>query len=106
MYDKNSDISAEGIGKKLEKIFNDNIKKDSYIKIKSGIFSTKMELDSILRENEDAKIKVEKRKAEGDSNFHQQIENQIAYLYEQLESPSAFLFSTFILASSFSRKIE
>ena len=84
LYDKNSDISAEGIGKKLEKIFNDNIKKDSYIKIKSGIFSTKMEVDSILRENEDAKIKVEKRKAEGDSNFHQQIENQIAYLYEQL----------------------
>ena len=37
-----------------------------------------------MRENEDAKIKVEKRKAEGDSNFHQQIENQIAYLYEQL----------------------
>ena len=35
LYDKNSDISAEGIGKKLEKIFNDNIKKDSYIKIKS-----------------------------------------------------------------------
>ena len=84
LYDKNTDISAEGIGKKLEKIFNDNIKKDSYIKIKSGIFSTKMEVDSILRENEDAKIKVEKRKAEGDSNFHQQIENQIAYLYEQL----------------------
>ena len=84
LYDKNTDISAEGIGKKLEKIFNDNIKKDSYIKIKSGIFSTKMEVDSILRENEDAKAEVEKRKTEGDSNFHQQIENQIAYLYEQL----------------------
>ena len=62
LYDKNSDISAEGIGKKLEKIFNDNIKKDSYIKIKSGIFSTKMEVDSILKENEEVKAEVEKRK--------------------------------------------
>ena len=66
MYDKNSDISAEGIGKKLEKIFNDNIKKDSYIKIKSGIFSTKMEVDSILKENEEVKAEVEKRKLEGE----------------------------------------
>ena len=84
LYDKNSDISAEGIGKKLEKIFNDNIKKDSYIKIKSGIFSTKMEVDSILKENEEVKAEVEKRKVEGDINFHKQIGNQIAYLYEQL----------------------
>ena len=66
LYDKNSDISAEGIGKKLEKIFNDNIKKDSYIKIKSGIFSTKMEVDSILKENEEVKAEVEKRKLEGE----------------------------------------
>ena len=84
LYDKNSDISAEGIGKKLEKIFNDNIKKDSYIKIKSGIFSTKMEVDSILKENEEVKAEVEKRKVEGDINFHKQIGNQIANLYEQL----------------------
>ena len=48
LYDKNSDISAEGIGKKLEKIFNDNIKKDSYIKIKSGIFSTKIDRKSVV----------------------------------------------------------
>ena len=84
LYDKNSDISAEGIGKKLEKIFNDNIKKDSYIKIKSGIFSTKIEVDSILKENEEVKAEVEKRKVEGNTNFHKQIGNQISYLYEQL----------------------
>lgn len=84
LYDKNNDISAEGIGKKMEKIFNDNIKKDSYLKIKSGIFSTKMEVDSIIQENEQAKAELEKRKKEGDANFHEQIISQISNLYEQL----------------------
>ncbi len=84
LYDKNNDISAEGIGEKMEKIFNDNIKKDSYLKIKSGIFSTKMQVDSIIHENEQAKAELEKRKNEGDANFHEQIESQISNLYEQL----------------------
>ena len=29
LYDKNNDISADGIGKKMERIFNENVKKDS-----------------------------------------------------------------------------
>ncbi len=84
LYDKNNDISAEGIGKKLEGIFNENIKKDSYLKIKSGLFSTKMQVDSIIQENEQAKAEIEKRKNEGDANFQEQISNQISNLYEQL----------------------
>ena len=43
-----------------------------------------MEVDSILKENEEVKAEVEKRKVEGDINFHKQIGNQIANLYEQL----------------------
>ena len=84
LYDKNNDISAEGVGKKLEGIFNDNIKKDSYLKIKSGLFSTKMEVDSIIQENEEAKAALEKKKKEGDANFQEQISSQISNLYEQL----------------------
>ncbi|MFT5248530.1 MAG: hypothetical protein ACI93P_000243 [bacterium] len=84
LYDKNNDISAEGIGKKLEGIFNENIKKDSYLKIKSGFFSTKMQVDSILQENEEAKVALEKKKKEGDLDFQEQISNQIANLYKQL----------------------
>ena len=84
LYDKNNDISAEGIGKKLEGIFNENIKKDSYLKIKSGFFSTKKQVDSILQENEKAKATLEKKKKEGTLEFQEQISNQIANLYEQL----------------------
>jgi hypothetical protein len=84
LYDKNNDISAEGIGKKLEGIFNENIKKDSYLKIKSGFFSTKMQVDSILQENEEAKVALEKKNKEGDLDFQEQISNQIANLYKQL----------------------
>ena len=84
LYDKNNDISAEGIGKKLEGIFNENIKKDSYLKIKSGLFSTKMEVDSIIQENEEAKAALEKKKKDGDANFQEQISDQISNLYEQL----------------------
>ena len=84
LYDKNNDISAEGMGKKLEVIFNENIKKDSYLKIKSGFFSTKKQVDSILQENEEAKATLEKKKKEGTLEFQEQISNQIANLYEQL----------------------
>ena len=84
LYDKNNDISAEGIGKKLEGIFNENIKKDSYLKIKSGLFSTKVQVDSILQENEEAKAAMEKKKKDGDANFQEQISDQISNLYEQL----------------------
>jgi len=84
LYDKNNDISAEGIGKKLEVIFNENIKKDSYLKIKSGFFSTKKQVDSILQENEEAKAALEKKKKEGTLEFQEQISTQIANLYEQL----------------------
>jgi hypothetical protein len=84
LYDKNNDISAEGMGKKLEVIFNENIKKDSYLKIKSGFFSTKKQVDSILHENEEAKAASEKKKKEGTLEFQEQISNQIANLYEQL----------------------
>lgn len=84
LYDKNNDISADGLGKKLEKIFNDNVKKDSYLKIKSGFFSTKMEVDSIIQENEEAKAEYEKQKKDGNTQFQEQISNQISNLYEQL----------------------
>jgi len=84
LYDKNSDISAEGIGKELERIFNENVKTDSYLKIKSGIFSTKVQVDSIIKENEEAKEEYEKREENGNTDFQEQIKNKISNLYEQL----------------------
>ena len=54
------------------------------MKIKSGFFSTKKQVDSILQENEEAKAALEKKKKEGTLEFQEQISNQIANLYEQL----------------------
>lgn len=47
LYDKSKEVSADGLGKRLEKIFKENVKPDSYLKIKSGLFGTKVELDEI-----------------------------------------------------------
>lgn len=54
LYDKSNDGSMEALGKKLEAIFKENVKPDSYLKFKSGIFSQKIQIDSIIDENEEA----------------------------------------------------
>jgi len=54
LYDKNNGGSFEEIFEKMEKIFRDNVKPNSYIKIRSGLFSQKVQVDSILNANEDA----------------------------------------------------
>jgi len=47
LYDKSKDVSFEGFGKRLEKIFQENVKPDSYLKVKSGWFGTKVDLDEL-----------------------------------------------------------
>ena len=54
LYDKSNNGSLEAMGERLEAIFKENVKPDSYLKIKSGIFGTKMQLDSILEESDEA----------------------------------------------------
>lgn len=54
LYDKDNEGSIEALFKKLEGIFKENVKPDSYLKIKSGIFSQKVQVDSILNANKDA----------------------------------------------------
>lgn len=51
LYNKNNVSSVQSLVKKLEVIFKENIKPDSYIKVKSGWFSQKVEVDSILNAN-------------------------------------------------------
>ncbi|RZV60807.1 MAG: carboxypeptidase-like regulatory domain-containing protein [Flavobacteriaceae bacterium] len=84
LYDKSKDVSVDGVSDKMERIFKENIKPDSYLKIKSGIFSTKVQLDSIKVENKeesDAMVKVEDR---ADQKFQQEIKNRISELYTEL----------------------
>jgi len=53
LYDKESTISIEGFGERIETIFKKNVKPDSYLKIKSGIFSEKVQVDSVLTDIEE-----------------------------------------------------
>nr|WP_299339028.1 carboxypeptidase-like regulatory domain-containing protein [Allomuricauda sp.] len=48
LYDKKDIGSFEDLGERMEEMFKQNVKKDSYLKIKSGLFSQKVQVDSIL----------------------------------------------------------
>ncbi len=54
LYDKSNEGSMEALSDKMEAIFRANVKPDSYLKIKSGIFGEKVPLDSIFEEEEEA----------------------------------------------------
>jgi hypothetical protein len=83
LYDKNKDVSFDGVEKKLERIFKENVKPDSYLKIKSGIFGTKVQLDSLANEDENAKVVIEKS-SDHDKHFQQDVKDGISEIYEQL----------------------
>ncbi len=82
LYDKNNLGSTEELGERLETIFKENVKSNSYLKIKSGWFGQKVQVDSILAasEEEDAES-AEKPKNEG---FHSGKKYELGELYEQL----------------------
>ncbi len=54
LYDKNNLGDMDALSQRMEEIFKANVKPDSYLKIKSGIFGTKVQVDSILEQNEEA----------------------------------------------------
>ncbi len=90
LYDKNKDISMDAMGDKLERIFKENVKPDSYLKIKSGIFGTKVQLDSlenaeegISDDTETITVKVEDEN-KPHYGFQWHIRNRIYDLYEEL----------------------
>lgn len=55
LYDKNKEVSLEGFEEKFNTIIKKHIKRDSYFKIKSGIFGTKEDIDSTFFESYEAK---------------------------------------------------
>lgn len=61
LYNKSDVNSIEDLAQRMEKIFKANVKPDSYIKVKSGIFSQKMQVDSVIQEvDSEAEATVEK----------------------------------------------
>lgn len=83
LYDKSKDVSVDGLSERLEAIFKDNVKPNSYLKIKSGLFGTKVQLDSITANNEDAK-KVQEEITEDKRDVNAQMKSRISELYTQL----------------------
>lgn len=54
LYNKSQEVSFEGLQDKFMQVLNDNVKKDSYLKIKSGLFGTKVSVDSIVNTSENS----------------------------------------------------
>lgn len=69
LYDKSNEGSMEALSDKLEAIFKANVKPDSYLKIKSGIFGEKVAVDSILESEEDTEEVAEELKKPEKSHF-------------------------------------
>ena len=68
LYDKNNELSLEGLQERFEKILNKSVKKDSYLKIKSGWFSTKVQVDSILEYSNDS-LDIDESLGPGSTSF-------------------------------------
>jgi hypothetical protein len=84
LYDKNKDVSMDGLSDKMEGIFKANVKPDSYLKIKSGFFSSKVQLDSLKAEHEDESDAFVQDEDTDHQKFNQQMTDNISELYEQL----------------------
>ncbi len=86
LYDKEKDLSFDGIAEQLEQLFNKNVKKNSYFKIKSGLFSTKVEADELFYEEDTEDTKVKEQKTDSVPNFNRFIsfESSINRLFDNL----------------------
>tara|TARA_R110002073_G_scaffold279026_1_gene442784 strand:- start:14692 stop:16245 length:1554 start_codon:yes stop_codon:yes gene_type:complete len=78
LYDKNNEMGVAALEEKFNRIINENVKSDSYFKIKSGIFGQKLDMDEFKGEQIDStdaaalKKKLDdekKREAEKKENF-------------------------------------
>lgn len=84
LYDKNNEGSMDALSEKLERIFKENVKPNSYLKIKSGIFGTKMQLDSVFDSEEEAKAVKEDLEKPEKSYFLSNRKSALHQLYTQL----------------------
>jgi len=93
LYDKSMEVDLEKLEEKFNKIIKENIKTDSYFKIKSGLFGTKVDADELFesevdstdvvalnKELEDKKKNEEERK----KNFAQYRRNALGDIFNSL----------------------
>ena len=90
-YDKGNDL-MKSLNQRIETVLRDNVKTDSYFKVRSGIFGGKMDVDGLEKEvdstNLEALKEFEKKRAENKlkwkNNFASQKKQRIAELYSEL----------------------
>lgn len=86
LYDKNNEVSFEAFEERINSIVRENVKRDSYFKIKSGLFGTKEEMDSTFYDNSEAKETAKlieeqkKREMERKENFLRHRKRTISQL--------------------------
>jgi len=84
-YDKEKDGSVTGIMQKLEKVFKENVKEGSYLKMKSGIlFSKKIQLDSLYYAADDRVILKDEISKFVKGNFQNIVRKSITDLHKEL----------------------
>jgi len=85
LYDKNNQVSMDAMSKRMEEIFTKNVKPNSYLKIKSGFFGTKVQVDSILEANKEASsVKDEIDNKEDKSDFLKHRKSRLKILMSSL----------------------
>ncbi len=84
LYDKNNEGSMEALSAKLERIFKENVKPDSYLKIKSGWFGQKVELDSLFDASDETDELEDELKDDGNKHFLSSKKGQLHDLYSEL----------------------
>ncbi|NNC70357.1 MAG: carboxypeptidase-like regulatory domain-containing protein [Flavobacteriaceae bacterium] len=93
LYDKNNEIGMKALEEKFETIVNKNVKKDSYFKIKSGIFGQKVDLNEFKTEEVDStntealqkKLEEEKNRKEArKKNFAKYRRSSLGSLFNGL----------------------
>ena len=104
LYDKKDIGSFDELGKRMEAIFKENVKPDSYLKIKSGIFSEKVQVDSIMSDLEEEEAR-ELAKATEKDTISGLVEGQ-KHIFDELLSEIFYQEDTKLNVVNKSRKYE
>ncbi len=78
LYNKNTQLSFEGIEEKFNDIIKRNVKPNSYFKIKSGIFGTKVDMDDMLNEETSKDAEVLKKQLEEKKKQEEERKNNFS----------------------------
>jgi len=82
LYDKNTATTMNGIIEHMERIFDKNVKSNSYLKLKSGwFFGTKVNLDTVVNSRRHERLKIGRT---NNKIFQEQIKDTISNLYSEL----------------------